>query len=83
MEGLTHYELARLVGERARQLEANAAPMVCVPSGLHCPIEIACLELAAGRLTGRLVQPFYGPLACAAPVEEGPAPKRARRQPRL
>ena len=57
---LTRYEVVRLVGMRATQLEEGARPLVD-PSAGDDPISLAVRELRAGELRGR-VERAGGPL---------------------
>jgi DNA-directed RNA polymerase subunit K/omega len=47
---LTLYERTSVLGIRATQLENGAQPLVNVPEGIENVVEIAELELAAGKL---------------------------------
>ncbi len=46
----TKYEIARLLGARALQIEMGAPILIKVPRGITRPLNIARLELAKGIL---------------------------------
>ncbi len=75
---LSHYEIARLVGYRAEQLEQNQPPRVAVPAGVTCAIAIALLELKAGVLPARIRRRAHGGGGSeAAAAARGAAPPTA------
>lgn len=43
-EGLTRFEVARIIGARALQLSLGAPPMVEVPKGMSDPLDLAKYE---------------------------------------
>lgn len=58
---LNKYEIARLIGLRAAQLERDEYPLVPFPPDMYDPKEVAKLEFAAGKLTAaKVLRPAKG-----------------------
>jgi DNA-directed RNA polymerase subunit K/omega len=55
---LTKYERARILGERAKQLDAGAVPLVDVPAGVIDGYRIALLELEAKAIPFIIKRPL-------------------------